>query len=71
MYRIKKYKKGWIVEQKIYKRVFCFIKIKWKHVTHYAGLPDDPFYYKTPEDARDGALSQIKEQINFSFFFSN
>tara|TARA_R110000796_G_scaffold167819_1_gene284736 strand:+ start:61 stop:273 length:213 start_codon:yes stop_codon:yes gene_type:complete len=70
MYRLKQYKKGWIVEYKIYKwHLFYGVVCKWKHVTHYSGLKDTPFYYKTPEGAREGALREIKEQINFSFHF--
>lgn len=72
MYRLKKYKQGWIVEQQTYKwNLFFGIARKWKHVTHWAGMPENPFYYKTPEDARDGALREIKDQIEFSFFFPN
>jgi hypothetical protein len=72
MYRLKKYKQGWIVEyQKIY-LTFLFFTIKeWKHITDWAGMPENPFYYKTAEDARDGALREIKDQIDFSFFFPN
>ena len=70
MYRIKKYKKGWIVE---YKNPICFLFFvfyKWKHITHYSGMNDKPYYYKTPEKAREGALREVKDQINFSFDFS-
>lgn len=69
-FRIKKYKKGWIVEREVYKWHWFFgIQKKWLHVTSYSGLPDNPFYYRTPEGAREGALSQIKEEINYSFYF--
>lgn len=68
MYRLKKYKQGWIVEYKNYKPYFFFgIKPVWKYITHYAGMPDKPFYYKTAEGASQGALDEIKDQINFSF----
>ena len=72
MYRLRKYKKGWIVEHKTYKwHLFFGLVLKWKHVTHYAGLNEHPFYYKTPEEARDGALREIKDEINFSFHINN
>ena len=72
MYRLKKYKKGWIVEyQTVYFSFFFFTIKEWKHITHWAGLPDQPYYYKTPEKARDGALREIKEKINLSFYFPN
>jgi len=51
--------------------LFFGIVRKWKHVTHWAGMPENPFYYKTLEDAREGALREIKDQIDFSFFFPN
>jgi hypothetical protein len=69
MYRLKHYKQGWIVEVKIY---YCFVFFKyakWKHITHYSGLPENPYYYDTPEKAREGALYQIKGDINFSFYY--
>ena len=65
-YRLKKYKKGWIVEV----RVNYFVFNKWFHVTSYSGLPNDPFYYKTPEGAIDGALRTIKEEIIFNYKFN-
>lgn len=66
-FRIKKYKKGWIVEYR--KPIWFGLKHKWIHVTSYTGLPDNPFYYPTPERARKGALDQIKDDINYSFYF--
>lgn len=70
MYRIKKYKQGWIVEKQVYKwHIFFGIVRKWRHVTHWAGLPENPFYYDTPEKARDAALLEIKQQIDFNFFY--
>lgn len=56
-YRIKEYDgKGWIVEYK--KSVWGFFGLvhRWRHVTHYMGLESTPYYYSTPEEARDGAL---------------
>ena len=68
-YRLKEYNQGWIVERKVYSwHIFFGVKEKWVHVTHYLGLPDKPFYYKTAEQARDGALDVIKQEINHSFF---
>lgn len=60
-FRIKKYPKGWMVEcqeRKLFKSV-------WKHVTHYAGLPGDPFYYEDPESAREGAVREMREVLSF------
>lgn len=69
MFRLKKHQKGWIVEVLETKRVFIFfIKKTWKPYTHYTGLPDNPFYCKTPEAARDVATQQIKDEIHYSFF---
>ena len=69
MYRLKKYKKGWIVEYK--KLVWFGLRYKWNHVTHYSGLEELPYYYDNPEAARDGALREIGEQIDFYFYFPN
>ena len=70
MYRLKKYKKGWIVEREINKwHLFYGVVKKWKHITHYSGMPENPYYYKTAEGARDGALSHIKNEINHSFYY--
>jgi hypothetical protein len=72
MYRLKKYKQGWIVEyQRVYFTLFFITFQKWKYITHYAGMPEKPFYYRTPEAARDGALSDIRDEINLSFLFRN
>lgn len=68
MFRLKQYKQGWIVEKLTYKRRFFFLVKKWVHVTHYAGLEHQPFYYSTPEAARDGALDKLKDDMNFSFY---
>lgn len=67
MYRLKQHKKGWMVQVK---RPFWWsfgLLCKWKHVTYWAGLPDQPFYYKTPESAITGALEQIRDDIRYSF----
>ena len=69
MFRLKKHKQGWIVEVK--KAYWTPIGIfhKWVHVTHWAGMPENPYYYKTPESARNGALDEIRDEINYTFYF--
>lgn len=68
MYRLKKFKQGWIVEiRKPYWTLFG-IMYKWVHFNHYSGLPCSPFYTPTPEGAREVAVSQIESDINFSFY---
>lgn len=59
--RCKEYKKGWIVE---YERKRLF-KSKWLPVTKYVGT-NKPFYYKNHEEAINGALKQIRFDIEFS-----
>ena len=69
-YRIKEYDgKGWIVEYKESVWGFFGLVHRWRHVTHYMGLESTPYYYSTPEEARDGALDEIKGEINFTFYY--
>ncbi len=65
MLRLKQYEKGWIVERKVRYNIFFH---KWVHYTHWTGLPDNPYYSKYAEKARDLALDQLKDEINFSFY---
>jgi len=60
-FRFRKYKEGWMVEVK--KSFFH----RWTHVSHWFGLREDPYYAKTPEKAREFALDEIKDIINYSF----
>ena len=63
-FRFKHNNQGWIVEYK--ESRFS----RWKHLTNFSGLEDMPYYYKTAEKARDGALDAIKDKINHSFYFT-
>ncbi len=65
MYRLKHYKKGWIVE---IKRTRIFFTV-WTPITTYAGL-DTPFYYQTKKDALEGALDEIRKQIVYNYNFN-
>jgi len=40
-----------------------FKKRKWIPFTHYRGMSDEPYYYKTREEAIKGAELKIKEVL--------
>ena len=65
-FRFRKYNQGWIIERKV--RYFFNLKTKWVHIAHWTGMYDKPYYSKTPEEAREQAIREIKNQINFSFY---
>jgi hypothetical protein len=65
-FRFRKYKQGWIVERE--QKYFFGFRSKWVHIAHWSGLGDYPYYSKTQEGARDQAVSEIRTQINHSFF---
>lgn len=64
-FRIKQYNKGWIVE---YKKYYRFgLLFKWIPISTYY-VTNRPYYYSSPERARDGALHEIKKLINADFY---
>lgn len=66
-FRFKKKGKHWIVEYKKYRWSLFGLRSKWAHATSWAGMSDKPFYYRSAEDAVDGALREIKNEMNFAF----
>ena len=67
--RLKKYDKGWIAEYRVAQWGLFGLKYKWVYITHYAGMEDKPFFYKTPQEAMDGAIKKIKNQIWFEHLY--
>lgn len=54
--KIVKHDKGYTA---VYLKKVFFVNT-WKPLTHYMGLPGNPFYYKSYESAFDGALLALK-----------
>lgn len=46
--RVKKYPKGWVVEAQ---HKTWYGKRYWKHIISVAGINEEPWYYKTMDDA--------------------
>jgi len=66
-FRFRKKGKHYIVDYKKYNWSIFGLRSKWVHVTHWAGMNYEPFYYRSPEDARDGALRELKQDMNYIF----
>jgi hypothetical protein len=58
MFRIKKYKEGYVVEIK--RNFFGFTY--WKHYISYSGL-DKPFYFSSYLNAEDELIFKIRKNV--------
>ena len=56
-YRIKKYKKGYVVE--VYKSKWYFYKY-WTHFISVSGITEEPWYFSTYDHAERGLINEIK-----------
>ena len=70
MIRVRKYSKGWICEWKEPIWGWFGLNYKWSPITKWAGV-DKPYYYKTPEEAREVAFGELQKEIHFNFHFNN
>jgi len=59
MYRIKKYDRGWVVEQR--KRKW-WGKVYWVHFISVLGIDSQPWYHSTFDYAMDSLIEKIKRQ---------
>ena len=59
MYRIKKYKKGWVVEQK---HKTWYGKVYWKHCVSVSGMDSQPWYHSTFDYALKSLYDLVRAQ---------
>ncbi len=60
IYRIKKYKRGYVVEIQKSKNYFFFKKQYWTHYISVAGIEEMPWYHISKEHAMSSLLDKIK-----------
>lgn len=58
MYRIKRYPRGWVVEQK---HKTWTGKTYWKHCISVAGIDSLPWYHTSYDFALESLINKIKE----------
>ena len=59
-FRIKKYKKGYLVEVLKRKRKFLFWnEYYYTHYISYTGLPKEPFYFQNYKSAKSHFLKEV------------
>lgn len=59
MYRIKKYKNGWVVEQK---HKTWYGKVYWKYCISVAGIDSQPWHHSTFDCAMRNLYDLVREQ---------
>lgn len=59
-FRIKKYKKGYVVEIQKVKNYIIFKKYYWTHYISVSGIDSLPWYHKNKDNAMMNLLDQIK-----------
>ena len=59
-FRIKKYKKGYVVEIQKVKNYIIFKRYYWTHYISVSGIDSMPWYHKNKDYAMMNLLDQIK-----------